>query len=97
MNSCELSPPIGPLSASTIDVGEAAAVEDPAIGLVHRVVARVELLDVGVEAVGVLHQELAGPDDAEPRPGLVAELGLDLVEGDRQLLVRAGPGRGPGR
>ena len=70
------------------DVGDAAAVEDPAVGLVHRVVAGVELLDVGVEAVGVLHQELAGPQDPEPGAGLVAELGLDLVERDRQLLVR---------
>ena len=69
-------------------VGDAAAVEDPAVGLVHRVVAGVELRHVGVEAVGVLHQELASPQDAEAGAGLVAELRLDLVEGDRQLLVR---------
>ena len=69
-------------------VRKAAAVVDPAVGLVHGVVALVELGDVGVEAVRVLHHELASPDDAEPRPGLVAELGLDLVHRDRQLLVR---------
>ena len=69
-------------------IREAAPVVDPAVGLVHGVVALVELGDVGVEAVRVLHHELASPDDAEPRPGLVAELGLDLVHRDRQLLVR---------
>ena len=70
-------------------VGDAAAVEDLAIRLVHRVVAGVQLLQVGIEAVGVLHHELAGPEDAEPRPRFVAELRLDLVERHRQLLVRA--------
>ena len=40
-----------------------------------------------VEGVGVLHQEFARTHDAEARADLVAELGLDLVEVDRQLLV----------
>jgi hypothetical protein len=40
---------------------------------------------IGMEAVGVLHQELARAHDAEARPDLVAELGLDLVVVDRQL------------
>ena len=69
-------------------VGDAAAVEDPAIRLIHGVVAGAELVDVGVEAVGVFHQKLAGPQDPEPRAGFVAEFGLDLVKRDRQLLVR---------
>ena len=46
------------------------------------------LSGVGVEAVGVLHDELARAQDAEPRPELVAELRRDLVEVDGQLLVR---------
>ena len=39
--------------------------------------------------VGVLHRELAPAHDAEARTALVAELGLDLVEVLRQLLVAA--------
>jgi hypothetical protein len=42
-----------------------------------------------VERVGVLHGELATPHDAEPRTDLVPELGLDLVEGERQLSIGA--------
>src|SRR5690606_27966715 len=40
-----------------------------------------------MEGVGVLHQELARAHHAEARADLVAELGLDLVEARRQLLV----------
>ena len=40
-----------------------------------------------MEGVGVLHDEFARAHHAEARPDLVAELGLDLVEIDRQLAV----------
>jgi hypothetical protein len=40
-----------------------------------------------MEGVGVLHEELARPHDPEARPDLVAELGLDLIEVGRELLV----------
>ncbi|KAG0928608.1 hypothetical protein G6F31_017657 [Rhizopus arrhizus] len=40
-----------------------------------------------VERIGILHQELARTHHAEARTDLVAELGLHLVEVDRQLLV----------
>ena len=66
---------------------QAATVEDPAVGGVHLFVAAVERVHGAVEAVGVLHQELAGPQHAEAGTLLVAELGLDLVERDRQLPV----------
>ena len=42
---------------------------------------------VDVEVVAVLHKELAPPHHAEPGPHLVAELPLDVVERQRQLLV----------
>jgi len=38
---------------------------------------------IGVERVAVLHRELAPAHDAEARPDLVAELGLDLVRNAR--------------
>ncbi len=52
-------------------------------------VRTVEPLVVDVEAVGVLHHELAAAQQAGPRARLVAELRLDLVEVQRQVLVRA--------
>ena len=42
---------------------------------------------VDVERVGVAHDELAGPQEAEAGAGLVAELDLDLVHGEGQLPV----------
>ena len=61
--------------------------EDRRVGLVHAPVALGERGLVGMEAVGVLHHELARAHHAEARADLVAELGLDLVEVDRQLPV----------
>ena len=40
-----------------------------------------------MEGVGVLHQKLAATHQAKARADLVAELGLDLVQVDRQLFV----------
>ena len=61
--------------------------EDPRVRVVHGLVALLERGGVEVEGVGVLHRELARPHHAEARPDLVAELGLDLVEIDRQLPI----------
>jgi hypothetical protein len=63
---------------------------------VVRVERRVEARRVEVEAVGVLHRELAGAHQAGLRPGLVAQLGLELVPHLRQLAVRVQL-RGQGR
>jgi hypothetical protein len=68
---------------------QAQAVEDGAVGAEHRVVAAPGGVAVTVEGVGILHRELAAPHQAEARPPLVAELGLDVVEIFRQLLVAA--------
>ncbi len=51
------------------------------------VVGHVEARVVDVEGVGVLHHELAAAQQPRARPGLVAELGLDLIEPQRQVLV----------
>src|SRR5690606_41841656 len=40
---------------------------------------------VAVEGIGVLHGEFAAAHQAEARPALVAEFGLDMVEIHRQL------------
>ena len=71
-----------------LGVAQAAAGEDPPVGPLHGAVGEIEVLVVGVEGVGVLHQELAPPHEAESGSDLVAELGLDLVHVDGQLFVR---------
>ena len=63
------------------------APEHARIGLAHHRVALGQRALIGMEGVGVLHDELARTHHAEARPHLVAELELDLVEVDRQLAV----------
>jgi len=62
------------------DVLETQPVEDPDVGGPVQVVGRLQARLVHVERVGVLHDELAAPQDARARPGLVAVLRLDLVQ-----------------
>ena len=64
-------------------------VEDANIGVEHLLIAGQRCLGVAVEGIGVLHGELAAAHDAEARPALVPELGLDVVEVLRQLAVAA--------
>ena len=70
-------------------VVQAQALADAAVGGAHVVVGLLQRLLMGVEAVGVLHDELAAAQEAEAWADLVAELRLDLVERQRKLLVRA--------
>ena len=57
------------------------------IAMAHHRVALGQRALIGMEGVGVLHDELARTHHAEARPHLVAELELDLVEVDRQLAI----------
>ena len=68
---------------------EPDAVEDPVVGLAVALVVRVEPLAVAVEGVGVLHDELARAQHAGARARLVALLGLEVVEAERQVAVGA--------
>ncbi|MCY1234430.1 hypothetical protein D9M72_470130 [compost metagenome] len=68
---------------------QAKAAKDAHVGVVHVLVRLAQAVRVAVEGIGILHGELAPAHDAEARPALVAELGLDLVEIERQLLVAA--------
>jgi hypothetical protein len=68
---------------------QAHALEDADVRGVHLVVADARRVEVAVERVRVLHRELAASHDAEPRPALVAELGLDMVEISRQRAIAA--------
>src|SRR5690606_18254642 len=61
--------------------------EYAAVRVVHHRVLAIQIGIVEVERIGVLHQELARAHNPETGPDLVAELGLDLIETRRQLLV----------
>ena len=74
--------------------GEAAAAVDVAVGLRHGLVADVQAVLVGVEAVGVLHVELADSYKPSAGTGLVTELGLNLVEHEGEVAVALYVGAG---
>ena len=69
-------------------VRQAEAVERLDVGVAVALVGDLEPGVVDVEAVGVLHHELAAAQQAGAGPGLVAVLRLDLVDAQRQVLVR---------
>ena len=68
---------------------QAAAREDAAVDLAHALVGRAHALGVEVEGIGVLHDELASTHEPEAGTDLVAELRLDLVHDEGELLVRS--------
>ena len=59
---------------------ESAALEDPLIGPGVRTERNIEPFLVPVERVGVLHHELAHPQEPAARPGLVPPFRLEVVE-----------------
>ena len=61
--------------------------EDPHVGVVHGLVGLEHPGLVRIEGIGILHDELARAHHPEAGTNLVAELGLDVIEVDRQLLV----------
>ena len=88
-NSWLRSPPIGPDFGPHRNGGQAEPRERAQIGGEHLVVGMARARLIEVERIGVLHQELARAHHAEARPHLVAELPLDVVEIERQILVGA--------
>ena len=71
------------------DVADAAAVEDPAVRLVWALIGAIQRRRVGIEGVGVLHEELPRAQHPRARARLVPLLGLDLVPDLRQVAVGA--------
>jgi hypothetical protein len=70
-------------------VGQAEPVERALVGDAVLLVAGLQPGIVDVEAVAVLHRELAPAQQAGAGAGFVAVLGLDLVDDQRQVLVAA--------
>ena len=65
----------------------ADAIEDPVVGGLLELEAAIEARRVAVERVGVLHDELAQPDEPLPGTRLVAFLDREVVEHLRQQPV----------
>jgi hypothetical protein len=61
--------------------------EGPQVGDEHAVVGVPRAGEIEIEGIGVLHQEFARPHGAEARPHLVAELPLQMIKIERQILV----------
>ena len=66
---------------------ESEAGEDAGVRIVHQPVRLQHAGGVDIERVGILHDEFARSHHAEARTNLVAKLGLDLVEVQRQLTI----------
>ena len=65
--------------------------EGPQVRDEHAVIRSTRPFLRQVEGVGILHQEFAAAHDAEPRPDLVPELPLNMIEDARQILVGLDP------
>ncbi|MBA7476691.1 hypothetical protein ES707_12085 [subsurface metagenome] len=63
-----------------LQAGQAAAGIDILIRLEHLFIAFIQPLFISVKAVEVFHGEFAYPYQAAPGAGLIAELGLDLIQ-----------------
>ena len=68
---------------------DVTALADVGVSLLHLVVLLLQALLRGREAVGVLHDELAAAHQAKAGTELIAELVLNVVQVDGQLLIRA--------
>ena len=68
---------------------DVAALADVGVGLLHLVVLLLQTLLSGREAVGVLHDKLAAAHQAKAGTELIAELILNVVQVDGQLLIGA--------
>ena len=66
---------------------QAQALKDALVGGTVRHVCLVQALIVNVEGVGVLHDELAAAQQTRAGARLIAVLGLNLVQVNRQILV----------
>ena len=66
---------------------QAKAGENTRIRLVHRLISLGQAGEIGVEGIRVLHHEFTRAHHAETGSDFIAELGLNLVEIQRQLAV----------
>ena len=68
---------------------QAHTAEDFAVRSIHRVISFLQRFLRSMERVRIFHQEFAGTHHAEAWANFVTEFGLDLIEVQRQLFVRA--------
>ena len=67
---------------------ETAALEDACIGPSHGRIGLLQVRCIGMEGVGILHDEFTPAHQSEPGTDLIPEFRLDLIERDGELFVR---------
>ncbi len=68
---------------------QAQALKYSCVGVIHNVVTVLHTLRTDIEGVRILHDEFARSHDPKTRPNLITELGLYLIEVERQLSIAA--------
>jgi hypothetical protein len=63
--------------------------EDPLVGGIHCLVGLHAASLRDIETVGIFHEKLSGTHKAKARADFIAEFGVNLVEDQRELPVRA--------
>ncbi len=64
---------------------EAETLKDAHIGIEHDAVADLRRLEIAIEGIRVLHREFTRAHHTKSRTTLIAKLGLDVIEIERQL------------
>ncbi len=64
-----------------------AAVKNPEIGVIVRLILPVQPIPIPVQAIAVKHGEFAHSDQPSPRAGVITEFGLDMVDQLGELAV----------
>ena len=63
------------------------ALEDAAVGAVHKIIGFLQRRFAAVKRIGIFHEKFARAHDTEAGAALISEFGLNLVEVGRQLPV----------
>ena len=66
---------------------QAAPFKNTLIGVIHFLIRSFRPLFCCIETVPILHNELTAAHESETGPDLIPELGLNLVEIDRQIPI----------
>ena len=82
------------IGADRHDLGHAAARKDAVIRIIAALIVGLQIGLRGMEGIRVLHGELAHADQTAAAAGLIAELGLDLIDHEGILIVAVGDAAG---
>ena len=69
---------------------QSAAGKDAGVGIIHELVLFIEAFLVSIKGIAIFHNEFAASHEAETGPLFISVFILDLVYGNRKLLVGCG-------